>query len=101
MKKILLLSAIILAFASCERSEERTIYVCDCEQQKKAAEFVQNSIKNSNNMSDEEMEDVIHQLERTAVKLNCSQKRKMVRIGDGGIFDVMGLSPDERAYPEY
>lgn len=35
---------------------------------------VQKSIKNANNMSDEEMEDVILQLERTSYRLYCSKE---------------------------
>ncbi len=49
-------------------------YVCSCEQQARAASFVKETIKEANNMSDEEMEDVISQLERTSVRLHCSQK---------------------------
>lgn len=101
MKKLVILLALTVIFASCERTEKRNIYVCDCEQQKKAAEFVQTSIKNANNMSDEEMEDVIHQLERTAVKLNCMQKYKNITIRDGATKIVNDLSNCETAYPEY
>jgi len=55
-------------------------YVCNCKQTEKVSDFVQSSIKNSNNMSDEEMEDVIKELHRTAVKINCEQKNiKAVR----------------------
>jgi len=77
MKKVILILSVLL-FTSCEeevKTEYRVVYACDCEQQKKVAEFVKESILNANNKSDEEMEDVISQLEQTAVRLNCSQTK--------------------------
>lgn len=61
-------------------------FVCNCEQTKKVSEFIQTSIKNANNMSDEEMEDVIQELHRTAVKVNCDRKNiKAIRDEFGHI----------------
>jgi hypothetical protein len=55
-------------------------YVCNCKQIEKVSDFIEKSIKNANNMSDEEMEDVIEELHRTAVKVNCDRKNiKAVR----------------------
>ena len=60
---------------SCSNEVTDYEYVCNCKQQEKAALFVQNSIKAANNMSDEEMEDVISELTKTSVRLNCSRKQ--------------------------
>lgn len=60
-------------FYSCS-DKQRVRYVCSCEQNEKIEIFLKETIGAANNMSDEEMEDVIHQLHETAVMLNCSQK---------------------------
>lgn len=65
-----LLSVLILG---CRRPQESR-FVCNCEQQKQLQEFVQKSIKPSNNMSDEEMEDVISQLRKDGVMIFCKQQ---------------------------
>lgn len=69
MKKLLF----ILLLSSCSEVKH-TRWVCTCEEKTKASEFVSKNIKGANNMSDEEMEDVISELTNTAVKLNCHQK---------------------------
>lgn len=56
----------------------RMKYVCSCEQKKKIETFISNNIAPSNNMSDEEMEDVIYELYKTGVKLNCEQRKFIV-----------------------
>lgn len=64
----------------------RVEYVCNCKQVEKVSQFIQTSIKNANNMSDEEMEDVIEELHRTAVKVNCEKKNiKAIRNEFGHI----------------
>lgn len=73
MKKIITLILIAFTVTSCERDVKQRVYGCSKSQQSKVSEFIQSSIKNANNMSDEEMEDVIYQLEHTAVRCNCSQ----------------------------
>ncbi len=73
MKKYI---AVLLILAiSCTKEVSDYEYVCNCKQQEKASLFVQTSIKASNNMSDEEMEDVIAELTKTSVRLNCSKKQ--------------------------
>lgn len=62
-----------LMFLSCENSQE-TRFVCNCEEQKQLQFFVKESIKPSNNMSDEEMEDVINQLRKDGIRIFCKQK---------------------------
>lgn len=62
----------------------RAEYVCNCKQIEKVSEFIQTSIKNANNMSDEEMEDVIEELHRTAVKVNCDKKNIKAKRGEFG-----------------
>lgn len=48
---------------------------------------IKESIGNANNKSDEEMEDVILQLERTFVRTNCSQ-RMVDGIQHDGWFEI-------------
>ena len=67
---ILLLCAV---FSSCSDKQDME-WICNCEQQKKVADFVSANTKPANNMSDEEMEDVITELRRTGVKLHCKQR---------------------------
>jgi hypothetical protein len=62
----------ILVLASCDNKTR--CYVCNPEENRKAQEFVASNIKAANNMSDEEMEDVIDELFTTSIKLNCRQK---------------------------
>lgn len=58
-------------------------YTCDENQRVKVAEFVSNNISPSNNMSDEEMEDVISELRTTGIMLFCN--KEVVYVGVGGI----------------
>lgn len=70
LTSILLLSLIY----SCSSETQRMEWVCDCIQQKQVADFVSANTGKANNMSDEEMEDVITELRRTGVKLHCKQR---------------------------
>jgi hypothetical protein len=54
------------------------------------------NIKPSNNMSDEEMEDVISQLYRSAVAINC--KEKSIKMTHNGIV-VTKLDSCETVMP--
>ena len=73
MKKYFVILSILAT--SCTKEVTDYEYVFSCKQQEKAALFVQSSIKAANNMSDEEMEDVISELTKTSVRLNCSKKQ--------------------------
>lgn len=102
MKKVLFILVSITGLTSCDQRIKENVYVCDCEQQKLASKFVSDNMKSANNMSDEEMEDVITQLERTAVKLNCSKKRmSVVKTSSGDVIDVIGLKKGETSYEEF
>lgn len=74
-----------LFFFSCGNSE-RYRYVCNCQANQKIEKFVNNSLKNANNMSDEEMEDVIFELYKTAVKIHC-RARFVVYDSDGKVLN--------------
>ena len=63
----------VLLFPSCG-SKQASRFVCNCEQQKQLQSFVKESLKPANNMSGEEMEDVIHQLRIDGIKIFCNQK---------------------------
>lgn len=70
-----MLTLIVVAMMSCGREDYKTMrYECSCEEQAKVSSFIQSSIKNANNMSDEEMEDVIIELRRTGIKTTCHQR---------------------------
>lgn len=96
MKKIisiLLVSVTIMLFTNCEpaeKEEKRVEVVCNCQQREKVAEFIKSSIKNANNMSDEEMEDVIRELRHTAVDIYCPKKNiKAIRSQSGYIIKLI------------
>lgn len=72
MKHTLLLSLLLMGAMGCETKENK--FVCNCIQKDKIQLFVSSSIKNANNMSDEEMEDVIDKLYTIGVKVNCDQR---------------------------
>lgn len=73
----MLLAVVLLG---CGSSQE-TRFVCNCEQQKQLQTFVKESIKPSNNMSDEEMEDVINQLRKDGIRIFCKQKPVWLKYG--------------------
>jgi hypothetical protein len=97
MKQIIFALSVCLFLSSCVREETRLVYVCDCQQQAQASQFIKETIGPANNMSDEEMEDVISQLERTAVKLHCIQQYKKVRIGEG-LFEAIDAKEGQTVY---
>lgn len=69
-----------IALLSCRKpaETEKPFWVCNCEQQRAASEWVTKNMDAANNRSDEEMEDVIEQLQQTAVKLHCKFKNVVV-----------------------
>jgi hypothetical protein len=77
-----LLLAVVLSGCG---SKQRSRYVCNCEEQKQLQTFVKESIKPANNMSDEEMEDVVHQLRVDGIKIYC--KQKAVWVDNNGSID--------------
>jgi hypothetical protein len=48
-------------------------YICNETEKQKVADFLTKNIGPANNKSDEEMEDVIYELRKSAVKLYCRQ----------------------------
>jgi hypothetical protein len=92
IKKTILLLVILFNF-SCDApsgsESTRLEYVCDCNQIEKVSQFIQSSIKSANNMSDEEMEDVIKELHKTAVKVHCERKNIKARRIDGSRITVL------------
>ena len=74
MKKLSYVFYLVLGTVIISCSGQDAKYVCTCEQRENVQQFIERSIKPANNMSDEEMEDVIHQLWVTGVKLNCGVK---------------------------
>lgn len=81
MKTILIFAVI---FVGCD-SYQAERYVCNCSQLLAVKEFIGNHIKDSNNMNDEEMEDVIFQLQKTGIEINCPQKIMWIKHGSRNI----------------
>jgi hypothetical protein len=71
----------------CSNPSQRRVYACDCKQMSEVSKNIKESIANANNKSDEEMEDVIMQLERTFVRVNCTQ-RMVDGIQHDGWFEI-------------
>lgn len=65
---------IMLACVSCMPDNQRLKFVCTCNQMDEVQDFMKTTIKDANNMADEEMEDVIDELRKTAISINCTQK---------------------------
>ena len=87
MKKLIIILISSALFTSCDNGKRKNyISVCSCAEKEKANQFVQTSIKNANNMADEEMEDVIRQLQHTSIELNC-HKEVIEYIQESGTWD--------------
>lgn len=72
MKKLISLILCLFIFSCADR--KRPMYVLNAEQKQKVADFVSKNIKPANNMSDEEMEDVIYALKNTGIALLGEQR---------------------------
>lgn len=73
LKSYALYTLLCLVLFSCSDKQTRC-YVCDEQQRLQVADFVSKNVKGANNMSDEEMEDVISELRDTGIKLYCRQE---------------------------
>lgn len=69
MKRLIFLLAVL---CSCDDVRQR--YVCDCDDKNKISQFITDNIGKANNMSDEEMEDVIRELRYTAIAITCKSR---------------------------
>lgn len=65
---------ITLFSCNSKKSSIRQYHVCNCEQREKVASFISDNIKDANNMSDEEMEDVVRELRVSEIIIFCPQK---------------------------
>lgn len=81
--------------------EQRPRFICSCEQNVKVQNFIEKSLKPSNNMSDEEMEDVIEQLFETGVKLNCNQRLMYIKSNGFINWERNKLDSCQTAYEYY
>lgn len=100
MKKLILLLLIGVFFISCNSREiesaPRTVDVCNCEEKEKLQQFINAQIiKASNNMSDEEMEDVIRELKYTGIDIYCKKKTLYFYVIDHeGVLDESKVKLD-------
>lgn len=110
MKKLILLTTIVLFACELPAKEEKKEvikeesylvdrYACNCNQKQRLQEFLQITIKGANNMSDEEMEPVIQQLEYTAVRMICTEKP--VWINSKGWIDWTKQKPEDSCTTYY
>ena len=67
-----LYTLLCLVLFSCSDKQTRC-YVCEQSESLQVADFVSKNITGANNMSDEEMEDVIAELRKTGIKLYYKQ----------------------------
>lgn len=81
MKNLFL--CVVVLFVSCTTEGTKNVCSCTNSQKLEVAHKIQISLKDSNNYSDEEMEDVIKQLEQTYVRLICNQKTVFGYYKDG------------------
>ena len=104
MRKIFVIFVTLFTFTSCEfpKAEEHKLspgYVCNCNEKERLEQFLTNTIKDANNMSDEEMEDVIPQLRSSGVKTFCSQRLlHYKRTGDYWEVDLSKYKNDSCFY---
>ena len=68
-----LCTLLCIVLLSCSDKKTRC-YVCEKTESLQVAEFLSKNIKDANNMSDEEMEDVITELRKTGIRLYCKQE---------------------------
>lgn len=88
MKKLILLITSV-SFISCGEPPKREplmmeCYICNTNEKEKVADFLTKNIGAANNKSDEEMEDVIYELRKSAVKLYCRQ----IMVESDGNFGI-------------
>lgn len=70
-----LLLVLLLTLISCaDKSSLYPCWVCTCQESQKVSKFITDNVKAANNMSDEEMEDVISELRSTGIMTICHQK---------------------------
>ncbi len=70
---ILLFILMVLVFGACGDSYTKA-FACTTSDRLQIAEFMTTNMKAANNLSDEEMEDVIKELLKTGVRLYCTHK---------------------------
>lgn len=90
LSKLLLLSLFLVACGP--RVTKYNNVVCTCAQMAKVQEFVSLNVKAANNMSDEEMEDVIYELWKVGVMTTCP-KRTVTYIDDLPVLDSCETQP--------
>lgn len=90
MKYSILLLFIVLTGCDLHTDEKRTMYVCTHDELDSVQAFVKASIKDANNMSDEEMEDVIEALYGVGVRTNCNART--VRYEADGAGNIIAIT---------
>ena len=85
---------LFMAAAACNSSGPQPVvlWTCTCEQQRAAAKWVGDHMEAANNRSDEEMEDVIGQLEKTSIRLHCAKKKHFLPTNSSG--SILDVPPD-------
>lgn len=77
----------IFLLTSCQRDHvKREAIICNCKEKRKLEEFIKSSIKDANNMSDEEMEDVIRELGYTGTEIYCHKEFIWFDIVEGHLI---------------
>ena len=94
MKKLLIIFLIVLS--SCGPNEKtKLLWYCTCEEMETVQDFVKESIGPANNMSDEEMEDVISELTKVAMITSCHQEMTTTTLDGNAIIEKLELDSCE------
>ena len=93
-----LYTLLCLVLFSCSDKQIRC-YVCDEQQRLQVADFVSKNVKGANNMSDEEMEDVISELRDTGIKLYCRQEFVPTSWNGDILYDKIQKDSLQTYYP--
>jgi hypothetical protein len=95
MKKPLILFLIILLSGCGPNEKTKLLWYCTCEEMDQVQEFIKESIGPSNNMSDEEMEDVIEELAKVAMLTSCHQEKTITTLDGNAIIERLKLDSCE------
>lgn len=100
MKNLILLLLVTLSLGC---KWDTMVWVCNCEEKKRAQEFIGSHIRDSNDMRGEGMEDVVKALTRAAIMINCHQEVAQTRNGSWEAIDwkTQRLDSCRSVYPDY
>ncbi len=91
----------VLLIVLCSCTTKATRFICSCEDRTKMEQFISKNVKDSNNTSDEETEDVIAELRKTSLVLYCNPIIIEVNRNDYTPINDLNLDSCETMIPYY